>query len=221
MCALGSLKPKRMCSCHVLSCLAYGHIYFEVQKSETTSENASILHNNNLFVKKKKFLTNDIVITIWLKSWKIFFDKYLIFIQVFSYQVLNRKARICAVSDIKTPLYMVHTSLGLSKGHWKLNYWKLRKTCSNELIRTSRLFLYLVSCVWVPSSTTMRERQQNERTESQRVRAEKQRERGDPQVIWSQHYKPPTTAYKIIISLPMTTLAPASQREKEGVCWQH
>ncbi len=214
MSALGSLKPKRMNSCQ-----AYGHIYSEVQKSETTSENASILHTNNLI--KIYFLTNDIVITIWLKSWFFFWDKYLIFIQVFSYQVLNRKARICAVSDIKTPLYTVHTSLGLSKGHWKLNYWKLRKTCSNELIRTSRLFLYLVSCVWVPSSTTMRERQQNERTESQRVRAEKQRERGDPQVIWSQHYKPPTTAYKIIISLPMTTLAPASQREKEGVCWQH
>ncbi len=192
------------------SCQAYGHIYFGAQKSETTSENAYWYFNT------KYFLTNYIIITIWLKSWKIFFDKYFIFIKVFSYPVLNRKPRICAVSDIRTPLYMVHTSLGLSKGHWKLNYWKLRKTCSNELIRTSRLFLYLVPCVWVPSSTTTREGQQNERTESQRVRAEKQRERGDPQVIWSQHYKPPTTAYKIIISLSMTPLAPASQREKEG-----
>lgn len=108
---------------------------------------------------------------------KYFFDKYFIFIKVFSYPDLNRKPRICAVSDIRTPLYMVHTSLGLSKGHWKLNYWKLRKTCSNELIRTSRLFLYLVPCVWVPSSTTTREGQQNERTESQRVREQKNREK--------------------------------------------
>lgn len=138
------------------------------------------------------------------------------------FPVLNRNPRISVVSDIQTPLYMVHCSLGLSRGDWKLNYWKLRQTWSNELIRTSRLFLYLVSCVWVPSSTTMREGQQNDRTESQRVREQnKQKERGDPQVIWSQHYKPPITAYKIIISLPMTPLAPASQREKEGVCWHN
>jgi len=49
-------------------------------------------------------------------------DKFLVFL----FSVINRNPRNSVVSEIQTPMYMVHSSLGLSRGDWKLNYWKLR-----------------------------------------------------------------------------------------------